>query len=164
MGWRQVAKALKEQEGGGDDRDVRDDSPVYPPNVPIVSNVPRGISLNCPSHWRAKLAALDPDNPPQSMAPNRWRTLLADALWLAEAHGPAAAALGWTEAQLFAVNGQAGWGGLADRLEGARHLSIDHRKAVWRWEASATDEWSMLIRQGRTGRLALGPNGVLIWE
>lgn len=120
--------------------------------------------LGDPAHWRTALAELHPAQPRHGIAPDRWSAVLEDARWLALAHGENAARHGWSASQLFTINPIEGWGGLADRLDGARHLTIDSRKAVWRWQASASDEWGMLIRQGRTGRLALEPRGVLIWN
>lgn len=147
MNWRQVARALKEQEGG---RDVRGETGAIVPNVPIV---PRGVSLNCPSHWRARLAALDPDNPPTMVDPQRWRTLIDDARWLAEAHGKAAAGFGWSAAQLFGIDGAPGWGGLVDRIDGARRVALTAETARWRNEHEDGKLW----RKGCTG-------GVPVWE
>jgi hypothetical protein len=85
------------------------------------------------------LATLSPDQPPTTFAPDRWRALVADARWLAERHGAAAAALGWTASDLFGLDPLAGWGGLADRLDGARQLALTDRTAHWR--AEALDGW-----------------------
>ncbi len=92
-----------------------------------------------PSGWCEALTRLNPRHPPEGMEPDRWRALVADARWLAERHGAAAAALGWTASDLFGLNPLAGWGGLADRLDGARQLALTDRTAHWR--AEALDGW-----------------------
>jgi len=67
------------------------------------------------------------------MAPDKWRTLLADARWIARNHGEAAAAFGWSASDLFGLDPvRDGWGGLADRLEGARCLALTAKVAHWR--------------------------------
>ena len=92
----------------------------------------RHFSGDRPAYWIAKLAAFSPYQPRSGIVADRWRTLLADARWLAECHGEAAAALGWTASDLFGLDPLPGWGGLADRLDGARHLALTDRIAHWR--------------------------------
>lgn len=92
-----------------------------------------------PSGWCEALARLDPFHPPQAIEPDRWRALVADACWLAKCHGPSAAALGWTAIGLFGLDRLAGWGGLADRLAGARQVALTEGVAHWR--ADGLDGW-----------------------
>ena len=66
------------------------------------------------------------------MDSTRWRWLVTDALWLARTHGDAAALLGWNASDLFGIDPLPGWGGLADRLEGARHVTFTDTVAHWR--------------------------------
>jgi hypothetical protein len=82
--------------------------------------------------WPDALAAIDASRPPAGFDPDRWRCLLTDARWLCRNHGQAAAALGWTASDLFGIDPLSGWGGLADRLEGARNLVLTDRIAHWR--------------------------------
>lgn len=126
--WRDLASKLKD-EGGRDNRDNRDISPIQ---SPIVSNVPNVPALH-PSAWGAALGGLDRCTPAWGLNPERWSQLVDDARWLASANGKAAAALGWSASDLFGIKpGHDGWGGLADRLEGARTVKLTGRIAQWR--------------------------------
>lgn len=87
-----------------------------------------------PAAWLDALAHIDATCPPAGYNADLWRCLLADARWLCERHGRAAAALGWTASDLFGFDPLPGWGGLADRLEGARKLVLTDRIAHWRSE------------------------------
>jgi len=91
------------------------------------------IAPNTPAAWAAALAMLDASRAPKGIAPDWWRTLLADALWITRNHAEAATALGWTASDLFGVRPQhgPGQGGLADRLDGARRLAFTTRIAHW---------------------------------
>lgn len=134
--WRELATTLREN-GGGDERDIRDDSPL---SSPIVPNVPIVLGVSSrptdgPSVWAAQLNALDLRQPPTRFAAERWSVLVEDARWLAFTHGQAAAALGWCASDLFGVDPTLdGWGGLADRLHGARALTFTENVAHWRGE------------------------------
>ena len=162
--WRDLAKRLQAQEGGRDETPMTAAMACPAHIVPIVPIVPRGISRSVspsdPAAWSTALAALNTSRPPAGMSPDRWRTLLGDARWLAHQHGEAAAAFGWTASDLFGVRGSAGWGGFADRLDGARDVQFDARRV--RWSHGAND-WAVLIRMARTGRLAL-LCGAPLWE
>ena len=85
-----------------------------------------------PAAWAAALAGLDASQPPPGFDPDRWKYVLADARWICTYHGRAAHALGWTASDLFGIGAAPGWGGLADRLEGARTLVLTNRIAHWR--------------------------------
>lgn len=148
--WRDVANRLRE-EGGRDKRDNWDDSPISSPIAPNVPIVPRVSSqpANGPGIWAARLNALDLRRPPALFAPERWRVLVEDARWLAFTHGKAAAALGWAASDLFGIDPTlAGWGGLADRLQGARGLTLTENVAHWRgddcvgwlWRSTLTEK------------------------
>jgi hypothetical protein len=82
--------------------------------------------------WLARLAQLDPSQPPKRFGPERWPGLVADALWLARAHGQAAAGLGWRASDLFGLHDLPGWGGLAEQLCGARWLALSNTIGHWR--------------------------------
>jgi hypothetical protein len=97
--------------------------------------------------------ALDADAPPVGIAPDWWRVLLADALWLARNHAEAAAALGWDASDLFGVDPMPGWGGLADRLNGARSLAFT--EGVAHWHGHEVEGW--LWRRSLTAK-------PLLWE
>lgn len=87
----------------------------------------------CPDQWRAHLARLDAQAAPGGIAPARWRELVVDARWIADRHGDSAAALGWTASDLFGMDDRRdGWGGVADRLDGARRLAFTTTVAHWR--------------------------------
>ncbi|MDE2303549.1 MAG: hypothetical protein KGK11_13420, partial [Sphingomonadales bacterium] len=58
--------------------------------------------------------------------------LLDDAQWLLDGFGAAAARAGWTGSDLFGVCARPRWGGIADRLRGARSLAIGADVASWR--------------------------------
>lgn len=90
--------------------------------------------------WREALARLDAETPPHGFTPERWRQLLDDARWLADRHGGNAAALGWTASDLFGLDPALnGWGGLADRLQGARNVTLC--AAIARWQGNDLQGW-----------------------
>lgn len=98
---------------------------------------------------RKALAALDPAKPLHGLDAARWRQLLDDSGWLLEHFAPQAFRGGWTVGELFGlwwcpgIEPQAplgpvarelkpAWGGIADRLQGARSLKMTADRAHWR--------------------------------
>lgn len=82
--------------------------------------------------WHTRLAPLDFDMPPDGWALNRWRQVHGDSWWIYENFASGAVRDGWSAHDLFGVlPSRAGWGGLCDRLQGARNLKIAEHKAVW---------------------------------
>jgi hypothetical protein len=69
----------------------------------------------------------------QGLAPLRWRQLIEDADWLLVNFGQQALRDGWSVGELFGRwPDKDGWGGLADRLRGARSLKMTADRAHWR--------------------------------
>lgn len=115
------------------------------------SNPPRQFSGNSsaatdPAQWAATLSRLDASRPVGGIHPDRWRVLLADARWIARHHAETAAAFGWTASDLFGIDRLRGWGGLADRLEGARRLAFTARVAHWQDDDSEGWLWRHTLR------------------
>lgn len=105
----------------------------------------------CPSAWQAALARLDASLPPQGFSPERWRELMEDARWLADRHGGSAAALGWSASDLFGLDSMLDdWGGLADRLHGARRVTFTDTVAHWRSDEIDGWLWRRTLRPMRT--------------
>lgn len=85
------------------------------------------------AQWRNRLAALSPDCPAGPFNADEWACWHCDALWLLDSHGANAIRLGWTAADLFSIEPRhVRFGGLADRLGGARELVMDASRARWR--------------------------------
>jgi hypothetical protein len=94
----------------------------------------------CSHEWHAELERLDAAAAPSGSNPQHWRQLVDDARWLADRHADSAAALGWTASDLFGLDDMRdGWGGLADRLEGARRVTFTD--TVARWRSDQIDGW-----------------------
>ena len=90
--------------------------------------------------WQAALAWVNVCLPPHGACPARWFQIVEDARWLAHRHGDAAAALGWTAGDLFGLDrALAGWGGLADRMNGARKVVFTDSLA--RWQSDDLEGW-----------------------
>ncbi len=92
-----------------------------------------------PIAWVTALSSFEASRPPGGIALDRWRILLADARWLARSHGEAAAAFGWSASGLFGIDPMPGWGGVADRLEGARCLAFT--ASVAHWQGNDCEGW-----------------------
>ncbi len=102
-------------------------------------------------NWGDRLGLLHPSQPPAGFAPDRWQALVADALWLSALHGESAAALGWSESDLFGLDDSLdGWGGLADRLRGARRVHLTARVGHWRSDDEDGWLWRTTLRPMRT--------------
>lgn len=144
--WRELARRLKDSDGANG-------LPASPsPIVPIVPIVTATVSHSTPlasgdpAAWLIALSSLDASRPPAGIAPGWWRTVLADARWIACYHADAAAAFGWSASDLFGIlpDRGPGHGGVADRLDGARRLAFTARVAHWQGE-----EWDgWLLRKG----------------
>ncbi len=107
-----------------------------------------------PRQWQAELARLDAATIQEGYTAQRWLQLVEDARWLADWHACSAAALCWTASDLFGLDEtRDGWGGLADRLEGARRVTFTD--TVARWRSDHVDGWLW--------RRTLGPMQP-IWE
>lgn len=102
-------------------------------NADLGQGLANPATAATPAEWREVLAGLDLDRPPDGMEAQRWVRLLGDARWLARWHGEAASSLGWTASDLFGIDAKReGWGGLADRLDGARQVTLTDTVAHWR--------------------------------
>lgn len=109
--------------------------------------------------WRAHLEKLDGFQPLGGIDRRRWWHLYEDACWLFNEFGEPAARDGWSGLDLFGVLPcQPGWGGLADRLRGARNLKLADGRARWT-HGGRPDQWN------RGSSLPLIGSGlVLMWE
>jgi hypothetical protein len=133
--WRALVQDALRPKDNRDKRDASSDFGPIVPSVPPLDPV-RALKL-CDKG----LATLDPAKPLHGLEPARWRRLLEDAQWLRDAYAPAAFRNGWTPGELFGLwfwmDGDTltlkpAWGGLADRLQGARSLVMTEDRATWR--------------------------------
>lgn len=135
--WKQVARELREAQGGGTDgADQLASTPIGANGTNGAGRVSLPLHAFTPSDpagWMAAIARLDASRPPVGIDPEHWQRLLIDARWLCHQHGVAAYRLGWTASDLFGLGPAPGWGGLADRLAGdTRHIVLTGRIAHWR--------------------------------
>lgn len=82
--------------------------------------------------WHSHLAPLDCNSAPDGVTIQRWRQLHGDSWWIYENFASRAVRDGWSAADLFGVfTPRLGWGGLCDRLQGARNLKMAGPRAIW---------------------------------
>lgn len=82
--------------------------------------------------WHSHLAPLDFTTAPDGVTLQRWRQLAGDSWWIYENFASRAVRDGWSAPDLFGVLiSRPGWGGLCDRLQGARNLKMAGPKAIW---------------------------------
>jgi hypothetical protein len=143
--------------------DIRDNSanrsaglPETGANVPIVPIVPIQPARVL-RKWHAHLSRLDPDQPPDGCNA-WWRQAVEDSCWLYENYASRAVRDGWSAHDLWGVMlAHPGWGGLTDRLRGARDLKMDSDRAAW-------TVGGVRERFCRGGGDDLRADLVLIWE
>ena len=144
--WRQFAESIRQNECAGTKETIGTKLPVadpFVPNVPIVSKAPPLNPTSILKGWHAQLAPLDFDHAPDGFALNRWRQLHGDSWWIYENFASRAVRDGWSAHDLFGVFvPHPGWGGLCDRLQGARNLKMEGRKAVW--SRGSVPDWSCI--------------------
>lgn len=111
--------------------------------------------------WHRYLAALDFNTAPAGFALNWWRQTCDDAHWIYEHFASRAVRVGWSAHDLFGIlPWHPGWGGLCDRIRGARNLKmeVDGRKAAWsNWGVT---DWTC----AGAGDQLITSRLVLIWE
>ncbi len=104
--------------------------------------------------WLRSFTRLDPCQPHEGFTMSRWQQLYDDAEWILETHGSHAYQNGWTAADLFGLwPDKPHWGGIADRMCGARSLAMDADRASWR-------SWGQVERFNRGSYPHLRP----FWE
>lgn len=99
------------------------------------STKPAKVAKDAPASlrsWHRHLSALDDCAAPLGFSLNRWQLLCDDACWIYENFASVAVRNGWSANDLFGVlPWHRGWGGLCDRLDGARNLKMDDCRAAW---------------------------------
>jgi hypothetical protein len=111
--------------------------------------------------WHRHLAPLDFDHAPDGFTRNRWRELCDDSWWIYENFAAQAVRDGWSAHDLFGVlPWHPGWGGLCDRLRGARNLKMETagQKAVW--SSWGVTDWTCI----GAGDSLISSGLVPIWE
>lgn len=118
-------------ETGGGEQPTKLTEPGF---VSFVS-APQGrvSTIDVLKEWRRGLALVDPRKPRASYDAAAWHTLCEDAAWLLDTFGERAERDDWSAADLFGLwPDKPGWGGIADRLRGARSLVMTADRAHWR--------------------------------
>ena len=133
-GWRQFAEGIRQNEYAGTNGTLRTELPPEPPSGPIVPIVPKAPSN--PSailrEWHRHLSAIDDCRAPAGFSIMWWQQACDDAFWIYEHFASRAVRDGWSAHDLFGVlPWHPVWGGLCDRLNGARNLAIGGNRASW---------------------------------
>lgn len=160
-GWRQLAESIRQSGGGGTIGTIGTKPPADPSIVPIVPIVP-GVSIEPAKvlkEWREGLSCLDVHAVPEGIDRHDWWQKCDDAFWIYNNFAPRAVRDGWSANDLFGVMPiRPGWGGLCDRLRGARNLKMAGQKAIWsRW---GVPDWSC----AGSGDALVGSGLLPIWE
>ena len=138
---------------------VRRESPATTATTATTATKPAGNPSITLREWHSRLAPLDFDAAPDGFTLNRWRQLHGDSWWIYENFASRAVRDGWSARDLFGVFvPRPGWGGLCDRLQGARNLEMEGLKAIWsRWGIT---DWTCV----GAGDSLLSSGLKLIWE
>jgi hypothetical protein len=82
--------------------------------------------------WHGHFVAIDDCHAPAGYSIMLWQQACDDARWIYENFAARAVRDGWSGHDLFGVlPWRLGWGGICDRLRGARNLKMDGDRAVW---------------------------------
>ncbi|WP_324740123.1 hypothetical protein U8326_10110 [Tsuneonella sp. CC-YZS046] len=82
--------------------------------------------------WHDRLSGLDMAVPPAGVSAGWWARTVSDAHWIYENFASRAVRDGWSAHDLFGVlPSKPAWGGIVDRLRGARDLEITDCRAFW---------------------------------
>ena len=133
-GWRQFAESIRQNDGAGTIGTKGTKPPAEAPFVPYVPIVPKAMSnpASLLRKWHSQLVMLDDCLAPSGFQLGWWQQACDDARWVYEGFASRAVQDGWSAHDLFSVlPWRHGWGGLCDRLRGARNLKMDRDRAVW---------------------------------
>lgn len=163
-GWRQFAEHVR-ADGEGDPETrialAQVDGPFVPivPNVSMVPNVAPLDPAFALRAWHRHLVALNDHRAPGGFPRLRWKQACDDARWLYENFAGRAVRDGWSAHDLFGVlPWHPGWGGLSDRVKGARNLKMESQRAVW--SSWGVPEWFC----AGAGDQLVSSGIMLIWE
>lgn len=154
MTWRTIADRILRESDAGTLGTIEPIGPEGGANVPIGPIVPAAPDVALKA-WKDGLSRLDPRKPAEGYTPAAWWNLCDDAAWLRENFGERAARDGWSAADLFGLwPDKPGWGGIADRLRGARSLVMTADRAHWR-------SWGQMERFNRGAYPELTPAWII---
>jgi hypothetical protein len=161
-GWRQFAESIRQDDDAGTKGTKGTKHPVEAPFVPIVPIVPKAPPINPAPvlrDWHHHLVAIDDCRAPDGQSIMWWQQACDDARWIYENFASRAVREDWSAHDLFGVlPWHPGWGGLCDRLKGARNLKMAGPKAVWsNW---GVPDWSCI----GAGDQLITSGLMLIWE
>jgi len=119
----------------------------------------KGVPSVILREWHSHLAPLDFNTAPSGLTLNQWRQLHEDSWWIYEQFASRAVRDGWSVHDLFGVlPWHLGWGGLCDRIKGARNLKMEGPKAIW--SSWGVRDWTC----AGAGDSLITSGLVLIWE
>jgi hypothetical protein len=134
-GWRQFAEIVRQGEGAGTMGTKGTKPTSEAPFVPFVPIVPKALPFNPASllrEWHGHLVAIDDCHAPAGYSIMWWQQACDDARWIYENFAARAVRDGWSAHDMFGIlPWRLGWGGICDRLRGARNLKMDGDRAVW---------------------------------
>ncbi len=161
-GWRQFAESIRQDDSSGTKGNKGTKLPGEAPFVPIVPIVPEVLPRDPVSvlrEWHGHLVAIDDCHARAGFSIMWWQQACDDAHWIYENFASRAVRDGWSAHDLFGVlPSYPGWGGLCDRIKGARNLKMAGPKAIWfNW---AVPDWTCI----GAGDQLITSGLVSIWE
>lgn len=109
--------------------------------------------------WHGRLVGIDDCRAPAGFSIIWWQQACDDARWIYENFASCAVRDGWSAHDLFGVlPWRPGWGGLCDRVRGARNLKMAGQKALW--SSWGVRDWTC----AGTGDQLITSGLVLVWE
>lgn len=97
-----------------------------------AGTISEGLAKARLREWHAHLVQIEDCRAPEGFALGWWQQTCDDARWIYENFASRAVRDGWSAHDLFGVlPWHPGWGGLCDRLAGARNLKMDQNRAAW---------------------------------
>lgn len=156
-GWRQFAESIRQDDADGAEGGSPEDRTIVP-IVPIVPQAPTNPAAIL-WEWHGHLVAIDDCNAPAGFSIMWWQQACDDARWIYENFASRAMWDGWSAHDLFGVLPWfPGWGGLCDRIKGARNLKMAGQRAIW--SSWGVPDWAC----AGAGDQLISSGIMLIWE
>lgn len=158
-GWRQFAESIQHGDVAAAEVAGAPEDRTFVPFVPIVPKAPLLNPARALRDWHDHLVAIDDCRVPAGQSIMWWQQACDDARWIYENFASRAVRDGWSAHDLFGVlPWHPGWGGLCDRIKGARNLKMEGQRAAW--SSWGVPDWAC----SGAGDQLVTSGIVLIWE